>query len=457
MRVLSGALPPDEGELRWRGEPLRLDSPHDAQARGIRMIHQELSLVPALSVAENVLLGAEPRRWMFVDRAVQRARTREVLTQLGVAVDPDTPVESLPLAARQLVEIAKALAPRPGEPPRVLVLDEPSAILAGRELEALLALVEQLARDGLAIVYISHRLDEVLRLADRVTILRDGVSVRSAPARELSATEMVRLMVGRELAAGFPSATAPPGDELLRVADLTSGPLRDISFAVRRGEIVGIAGLVGSGRTELLRALFGAAPRHSGTMLLDGNAYAPASPREAVAAGVALLPEDRKGQALLLDHTLRHNVALATLDARRRGGVWLDEGAERRRATHWVESLRIRTPSIEQHARLLSGGNQQKVVLARWLEARSRVLLCDEPTRGVDVGAKAEIYALLRSLAASGAGIVLVTSELSEALGLSDRLVVLREGRVAGVLTREEATAEAVAALMVPMHSRVAA
>ncbi len=444
MQILSGAARPDAGTITLDGRPVRFASPHDAHALGVRMIHQELSLVPEFTVAENVFLGNEPRRFGVVDRARLRASTRRVLDRLGQhALPADAPVRALPLAARQMTEIAKAVA----QDARVLIMDEPTAILSQGEAEALFRVIAELRAAGVAVAYISHRMDEIARVADRVTVLRDGRLVRTAPAAELPRAEVVRLMVGRELADGYPRAAAAPGAERLRLTNVSSGPVRDVSLSLRAGEIVGVVGLVGAGRTELARAVFGAAPLTAGRMTLDGRPYRPRSPRDAIAAGVALLPEDRKAQGLVLGAAVRENASLASLPALSRSGV-VDARRERDAVRRWTDELRVRTGSLERPARELSGGNQQKVVLARWMLARARVLLFDEPTRGIDVGAKAEIYALMRRLTDAGAAVLMISSDLPEALGMADRIVVMRGGRVVGDLARAEATQERVAAMV---------
>jgi ABC-type sugar transport system ATPase subunit len=444
MQILSGAQQPNSGELRVDGSPVRFGSPRDAQAFGIRMIHQELNLVPDLSVAENIFLGREPARRGLVDRSRQRARARAVLDRLGQRdLSPDAPVGTLSLASRQMTEIAKAVA----ADARLIIMDEPTAILAHDETEALFAVIAQLRASGVAIAYISHRLEEIGRIADRVTVLRDGCLIASRPAADLSRGELVQLMVGRELSAGYPPAVVAPGDEVLRIENLSSGPVRDASLTLRRGEIVGLAGLVGSGRTELARALYGAAPITAGHMWLGGEAYAPDSPTDAIARGLALLPEDRKRQGLILEAAIRENISLTSLAALSRAGV-VDLSRERTETAAWASALTVKTPTLENAVRQLSGGNQQKVVLARWMLAHSRILVFDEPTRGIDVGAKAEIYALMRRLTGEGASILMISSDLPEALGMSDRLIVMRGGRIVGELTRDQATQERVASLI---------
>lgn len=444
MQILSGAQQPDSGELRVDGRTVRFGSPRDAQAYGIRMIHQELNLVADLTVAENIFLGREPSRRGLVDRAKQREAAREVLDRLGQrALSPDAIVGDLSLASRQMTEIAKAVA----ADARLIIMDEPTAILAHDETEALFGVIAQLRANGVAVAYISHRLEEISRIADRITVLRDGCLVASRPAADMQRNEMVQLMVGRELSAGYPAATVPPGDELLRVEGLSSGPVRDASLTLRRGEIVGLVGLVGAGRTELARALYGAAAISGGSMWLDGKPYAPRSPADAIAHGLALLPEDRKRQGLVLLAAIRENISLTSLPALSRGGV-VNRARERAEVERWSQALSIKTPSLENAVRQLSGGNQQKVVLARWMLANARILVFDEPTRGIDVGAKAEIYTLMRRLTAEGASILMISSDLPEALGMSDWLIVMRSGRIVGDLTREQATQERVAALI---------
>ena len=444
MHILAGAVVPDDGTLAVDGAPLRFRSPRDAQMAGIRMIHQELNLVPDLTVADNVFLGAEPSHGGVLDRGAQTRAARAILDRLGqTELDADAPVRSLPLAARQMTEIAKAVAASA----RVLIMDEPTAILAQHEADALFAVIAQLRAAGVAVVYISHRLDEMVRVADRVTVLRDGRQVATSAMQAITRGEMVRQMVGRELAAGYPRPSATPGDEAIRVEHLSSGPVVDASLSLRRGEIVGLVGLVGSGRTELARALFGASRLTSGRMVVDGRSYAPRSPRDAIARGLALLPEDRKRQGLVLIAAIRENVSLSSLGALAERGV-VHRARERAAVDEWVSALRVRTPSIERAVRQLSGGNQQKVVLARWMLANARILLFDEPTRGIDVGAKAEIHHLIRDLADRGAAVLMISSDLPEALGMADRLVVMRGGRIAGELTRADATQERVAALI---------
>jgi len=444
MHVLAGATMPNEGVLRIDGEEVHFRSPRDAQARGIRMIHQELNLALDMTVAENILLGAEPSRAGVVDRRAMHARARAVLDRLGEQrLSTAARVGDLSLAARQMTEIAKAVAAAA----RVVIMDEPTAILAQGETDALFRVIEQLRAGGVAVVYVSHRFDDIFRIADRVTVLRDGGLVDSRPLAALTRDELVRLMIGRGLAAGYPRPTEAPGEDMLILDRVSSGPVRDASLSVRGGEIVSVVGLVGAGRTELARAVFGAAPLTAGRMTLGGAPYEPRSPGDAIRRGLALLPEDRKRQGLVLVAAIRENVSLPSLPSLSRSGV-VDRRRERDAVARWTDALSVRTPSVETEVRQLSGGNQQKVVLARWMLANARVLLFDEPTRGIDVGAKAEIYALMRRLADDGAALLVVSSDLPEALGMADRVAVMREGWIVAVLARGEATPERVAALM---------
>jgi ABC-type sugar transport system ATPase subunit len=453
MQILSGALQPDAGSLSIDGAPVRFRSPRDARRRGIRMIHQELNLAPDLSVAANVLLGAEPSRLGVVDRTTLVQRTRTVLDRLGQShLDPGAAVGTLPLAARQMTEIAKAVA----ADARVVIMDEPTAILSHDETEALFRVIAQLRGEGVAIVYISHRLEDIFRVADRVTVLRDGTLVDSRPVAAISRAEIVRLMIGRELAGSYPPASGSRGGVALRIEHLSSGPVADATLSLHRGEIVGVVGLVGSGRTELARAIYGAAPITGGRMWLDDAAYAPRSPRDAIRSGVALLPEDRKRQGLILGAAIRDNVSLVSLERLARRGI-IDGSRETQAVSEWTTRLGVRTPSLTKPVGQLSGGNQQKVVLARWMLAHARVLMFDEPTRGIDVGAKAEIHALMRRLADDGAALLVISSELPEALGLADRVVVMRAGRIVATLARDEATPERIAPLILGEREGVVA
>jgi L-arabinose transport system ATP-binding protein len=442
LKILSGDYRADAGTLEMEGRALAFASPRDAHAAGVRVIYQEPEIVGGVSVAENLYLGELPRRrFGVVDRGKLLGRVRADLRRFGFAdvLDPAKLGEELSPAQRQLVEIVRAL--KSGV--RVLCLDEPTSSLTEEEAERLFALVERLRGEGLAIVYVSHRLREIERLADRVVVLRDGRLVADAPAREVRRGDIVRLMVGRPIQDQFGRRRAVRDETALRVAGLRTPMHAAASLEVRAGEVVGLAGLIGAGRSELARAIFGDYPRLGGTVEVAGRAVSPNDPRAAIEAGLALAPEDRKGQALVLIRSVLENTTLPVLGNLSVGG-FVRRGRERALAEEYVRRLRIRTPSLDQDVAKLSGGNQQKVVLARWLATKPRVLILDEPTRGIDVGAKAEIYRLIDDLAGEGLGVLLISSELPEVLGLADRILVMQAGRITGQLTAEEATENAV-------------
>ena len=440
MRVMSGQLQPDEGRLVFKGEPTRFASTRDAESAGIAMIHQELNLVPHLSVAENIFLAREPRRGCFIDRKKLRTDSKRCLAQLGLDVDPDAFVRTLSVAQRQMVEIAKALS----IDAQVLIMDEPTSSLTESETEQLFRVVLELKRRGVAIVYITHRLDEMERIVDHVTVLRDGRRVSSDRFAATTTDEIVERMVGRALDEKFPPRkSVPTGEVLLSVDGLTRrGVFENVSFELRRGEILGFAGLMGAGRTEVARAVFGADIADAGSVRLGGEALRIRGPRDAIRHGIAYLSEDRKGHGLALAMTVAENVSLANSAAvsNALGFIRFDE--EHAVAQRFVESLDIRTPSTRQIVQLLSGGNQQKIVIAKWLFRDSRVLFFDEPTRGIDVGAKYAIYTLLDALAARGIGVVLISSELPEILGMTDRVCVFHGGRIEAVLETRKTSQE---------------
>jgi ribose transport system ATP-binding protein len=432
MRILSGQLQPDEGEILFRGQATRFASMPEAQRAGIAMIHQELNLVPHLTVAENIFLAREPRRGLFIDRRRLEGDAQRCLDRLGVDIAPNALVRTLTVAQRQMVEIAKALS----VDAEVLIMDEPTSSLTESETALLFKVIDELRHAGVALVYISHRLDEMARLVDRVTVLRDGRHVSTDHFAATSVDEVVVRMVGRPLDDKFPPATrVPSGEVLLSVRGLTrDGAFENVGFELRRGEILGFSGLMGAGRTEVARAVFGADLPDAGTVTLRGEDLRIRSPRDAIRHGIAYLSEDRKGHGLALNMSVAQNVSLANM-----GGVADALGFIRFRreatvAQGYVDALGIRTPSTRQAVRLLSGGNQQKVVIAKWLFRDSKVLFFDEPTRGIDVGAKYAIYTLLDELAAQGIGVVLISSELPEILGMTDRVAVFHAGRLRTVL-----------------------
>jgi ribose transport system ATP-binding protein len=443
MKILSGAIPKDAGRVWINDVETQIAGPRQARELGVGIIYQELTLVPELTAAENIYLGREPRGfYAVVDRSRMISDATRILDELGADVPATVAVRALSLAQRQLVEIAKALSLQP----RILVMDEPTSALTGKETKSLFATIRRLKTRGVAIIYISHRLDEIFEIGDRVTVLRDGRHVSTHALRNADRRELVRLMANRELDENISRGTAKRGKELLRVEGLTRrGAFRDVSFSVHAGEIVGIAGLLGAGRTELARAIFGADAADGGKIYVGGKEQDIRSPRDAIRLGIGFLTEDRKLQGLVLGRSVRDNIALPLVRRLSRMGV-VRSRDERALAESYVGDLRIRTPSIDQLVLHLSGGNQQKVVLAKWLACKVDVLFLDEPTRGIDVGGKQEIYALINTLAAGGVGIVLISSELPEVVGISDRVLVMRGGRVAGEFERAEATQERVLA-----------
>ncbi|HXH04769.1 MAG TPA: sugar ABC transporter ATP-binding protein [Candidatus Competibacteraceae bacterium] len=431
MKVLSGVYHADQGEIRMDGRALHLHGPGDAIAAGISIIHQEIKLSPNLTVAENLFLGHEPRRGWRIDRAAMNQAAAGVLQQLACTFAPTRCVGSLSIAEQQQVEIARALLRNC----RVLVMDEPTAALSERETEALFAVIRGLRARGLAIVYISHRMDEVYALADRVSVLRDGRYVGSLPRAEIRAETVVRMMVGRPLEDLYQKAAPSAfGDTVLEVLELSDGRhVGPCSFNLRAGEVVGLAGLVGSGRTELARLIFGADPLASGSVLLEGRPLHIRHPLDAVRAGIGYVPEDRKELGLFLDMSARDNIALNVLPEDSRLG-WLAHPRINRRADRRIEALRIRVADRKVAAGTLSGGNQQKLLVARWMEIGPKVLILDEPTRGVDIGAKSEIYRAISELARQGVAVLMISSELPEIIAMSDRILVMRDGRLAGEL-----------------------
>jgi ribose transport system ATP-binding protein len=447
VKILAGAQPADSGEIAVDGKTVAIDAPKTAERLGIGMIYQEFNLVPDLGVIENIVLGVEPRRGLFLDRAAAAAEAAKVLAELGIALPLDRPARRLSVAEQQLTEIAKCLVRKA----RLIVMDEPTAALTDREITALFALIGKLKAQGVAFVYISHRLEELPRIADRVTVLRDGKAVETRPMAQMPPDDLVRLMVGRAVENHFPELppVAPGAHVVLDVRGVSAASgvrVSDVAFQVRAGEIVGLAGLVGAGRTEIVRAIAGADVPTAGEIRVDDERVVVRSPRSAIAAGIALITEDRKAQGLVLGMTVRENTTLAHL-AQFERGLFLDKPAETKTANAEIAELRIRTPSAEQTVRNLSGGNQQKVVLAKWLIGHARVFLFDEPTRGIDVGAKAEIYALMVELLKHDAAIVMVSSELPEVLGMSHRVLVVRGGRIRAEFARGDATPDKVIAV----------
>ena len=441
MKILAGVQPPDSGEILVDGQQVSLDSVSAAIGAGVSLIHQELNLADNLDVAANIYLGREPLRFGLLDRATINRNAREVLARVGLDVEPTTPLSDLTIGRQQMVEIAKALSINA----RVLIMDEPTSSLSSHETLQLFRVVKELRDSGVSVIYISHRVGEVRELADRVVVLRDGENAGELPREEITHDNMVRLMVGRDVSQFYARQPHEPGEVALEVRDLftTSWP-HALNFQVHAGEIVGVAGLVGAGRTEMLRAMFGVDKPLSGSVYVGGKPLKIRSPQDAIAGGLALVPEDRKQHGVVVEMGVRPNISLAALGRNRRAGCFIDHAVERRDTRDMIDKLRIKTPSAEQVVRFLSGGNQQKVVLGKWLTLKPRVLLLDEPTRGIDVGAKQEIYTLMEELAAQGVAILFVSSEMEEVLGMSDRTLVMHEGRITGMLARKELSEEAI-------------
>jgi ribose transport system ATP-binding protein len=439
IKILSGAYTRDEGEIHWEGRQVQIAGPEDAQALGISTIYQEFNLARDLTVAENVFLGQLPRKGIRVDWSAARKRARELLDRLGARFSVDATVQRLSVAEQQLVEIAKAL----NRKTRILVMDEPSAVLGEGDLERLFEVVRSLQAQGIGIIYISHRLVEIFQLADEVTVLKDGRYVATKKVAEVSMDDLIRLMIGRDLKDVYPKRTATPGPVLLEVKNLRRPKLvHDVSFQLRAGEILGFSGITGSGRTEVVRAIFGADP-HTAEMTVEGRPYRPRSPTDAIRRGVALVTEDRKAQGLFLKLDVAVNTTISGLRQVCRGGV-IRRARENALVNRMIRDLRIKTPSSRFIVVNMSGGNQQKVILARWLSVDTKILIVDEPTRGIDVGSKAEIYQLLDELTRRGVGIIMISSELPEVIGMSDRVLVMREGTVVGELSRAQASEEAI-------------
>jgi len=453
MKVLAGVYTKDGGEVLVDGRPAEIASPRAAQALGIGIIHQELNLMNHLSAAQNIFIGREPRGrlGMFIDEDVLNARAARIFERMHLQLDPRTPVGELTVARQQMVEIAKALSFES----RVLIMDEPTAALNDEEVADLFRIIRQLKAQGVGIVYISHRMDELRQIADRVTVMRDGRTIATVPMESTSVEQIIAMMVGRQLAH---AAVAPPEttvhEVVLEVRGLSRGAaVRDASFTLRRGEILGLAGLMGAGRTELARAVFGADPIDTGEIRVHGRTVKIGSPAAAVRHGIGYLSEDRKQFGLAVGMDVETNIALASLRAFRSFGAFVDQAKVRKTAERCVRELGIKTPSVEQPVRLLSGGNQQKIVIAKWLVRDCDILFFDEPTRGIDVGAKAEIYRLLNELAGQGKAIVLISSELPEVLRMSHRILVMCEGRITGELAARDATQERIMALATQRES----
>lgn len=452
IKVLTGAIQPDAGEIRLRGQRVEHNTPAKARALGIGVIYQQPALFPDLTVAENIALAKDSANlWRKVDWRARHDHAVELLRKIGADIRPDTLGRTLSMPQQQLVEIAKAL----DADASILIMDEPTASLGDRDAENLFRIISELQANGTAFVYISHRFEEIFRLADRVTVLRDGNSIETRPIAGTTNEHLIRLMVGRELTSVFPKQTVQLGQTALEVRNMKCEALgvKDVNLEIRKGEILGLAGLAGSGRTQFAEALFGLAPIDGGTVYINGEAVTIRSPIDAMRAGLAYVPEDRRRHGVILEMSVAMNTTLASLDKISSDG-FLRLQAEQKAASEFVARLGVKTPSTETPAKNLSGGNQQKVALARWLMTDPKILILDEPTQGIDVGAKAEIYQLIGKLAGSGMAILLISSETIEVLAISDRVAVMAKGEIAGVLSRDEATPYGVLELALG-HGRV--
>jgi galactofuranose transport system ATP-binding protein len=444
IKVMTGVYTPDEGEILFKGEEVSFSTPRESQEAGISTIYQEVNLIPLLSVAQNVFLGREPRNSLgLIDKARMNREAAEILERYGITADATAPLRSLALGVQQMVAIARAIS----VDARAVIMDEPTSSLEAREVETLFRVIRQLREEGVGVIYVSHRLDELYEVCDRVTVLRDGRVAHTGKLADLSRLELIAQMLGRELdevekegVTGFGEEHEAKKEPILQALDLNQHPrLRDISFEVRPGEVVGLAGLLGAGRSETAKAIFGADPVDSGSLKVEGEDVKMGSPAAAIKAGIAFLPEDRKSEGIIPDLSVRENIAAAALPRLARAGI-VSEKAQGELVEEFMQSLGIKASSPDQPVRELSGGNQQKVLLARWLCMNPKVLMLDEPTRGIDVGAKAEIQKLVDDLAVKGLGVVLISSELDELTEGSDRVVALREGAVVGLLSEEDIT-----------------
>lgn len=446
IKVLSSVYKQTSGSFTLRGKEVDITTPLEAQLLGISVVHQELKLVDQLSIMENIYLGRPPMtKFGFVDWKVMRGQAQELLDRLNVKLDPETLVSRLSVAQKQIVEICKALSYNA----EIIIMDEPSASLTEKELDLLFDILAKLKESGVTILYISHRMEEIFRLSDRVTVFRDGKHINTLPTSEVTMQSLIQMMVGRELGKEYPEPSGRYGEMAIEVKNFNrSTVLHDINFSVREGEILGIAGLVGSGRTELARALFGADKGATGEVTINGERKSINSVPEGIAAGLALVPEERKTGGLVLGMSVEHNISMANMDSVSKHNL-LNPGLEYELAWDYINKLRIVTPDESRQTMNLSGGNQQKVVLAKWLNTNSPVLIIDEPTRGIDVGAKAEIYRILRQLADDGKAILMISSEMPELIGLCDRIIVMHDGRITGELKREEFSQEQIMELAI--------
>jgi inositol transport system ATP-binding protein len=445
MKILAGVQAPDKGSYKLRGREIRLSSPLDALENGIAMIHQELNLMPYMTVAENIWIRREPiGRFGLIDHAAMKIKTAALFAQLSIDIDPESEIRDLSISNRQMVEIARAVS----YDSDVLIMDEPTSALTEHEVAHLFGIIRQLRAQGKGIIYITHKMHELAEIADEVSVFRDGRFIDCRPAAGLNRDDIIKMMVGREVTEMFPKETVPIGAVALSVRQLTlNGVFHDVSFDVREGEILGVAGLIGSGRSNVAEALFGVKPADSGTIAIAGEAVQVDSPRTAMAHGMAFLTEDRKETGCFLDLSVQENMQMSVLDAPYIRGGFVRQAALAEVCRNMASTLRIKTPGMGERVENLSGGNQQKVLIGRWLLTNPRILILDEPTRGIDVGAKAEIHKLVTKLARQGVAVIMISSELPEVMGMSDRVMVMHEGRVTGILDRAEATQVAIMTL----------
>lgn len=437
MKIIAGVYIPDQGDFRLRGRPIQLKSPLDALENGIAMIHQELNLMPYMTVAENIWIRREPKNALgFIDHAELRRRTQALFDDLNIDIDPEVEIQKLSISNRQMVEIAKAVSYNSD----VLIMDEPTSALTEHEVEHLFRIIRKLREQGKGIVYITHKMNELFEIADEVSVFRDGKYIGTELSAKLTRDEIIRMMVGREITQMFPKEIVPIGEVVLSVQNLTvDGVFRDVSFDVRKGEILGFAGLVGSGRSNVAEAIFGVVPATSGTISIDGKNVTIDSPKTAMAQGMAFLTEDRKDTGCFLILDILENMQMAVLGNKFVRYGFVDQGKVARECEEMSAKLRVKTPNLSERIENLSGGNQQKVLIGRWLLTNPKILILDEPTRGIDVGAKAEIHRLISALAGQGVAVIMISSEMPEVLGMSDRILVMHEGRMTGIIDRAEA------------------
>ncbi|UXT61353.1 sugar ABC transporter ATP-binding protein (plasmid) [Agrobacterium fabrum] len=438
MKIIAGIYQPDAGEIRLRGLPVTLKSPLDALEQGVAMIHQELALMNSMTVAENIWIRREPKnRFGLIDHPNMAKMTEDLFSRLNIKLDPQAQVSELTVAQKQMVEIARAVSYESS----ILIMDEPTSALTDREVEHLFAIIRDLRSRGIGIVYITHKMNELFEIADEFTVFRDGKYVGTHSSKDVTRDDIIRMMVGREITDMFPKVDCPIGDVILEVKNLTiPGVFYDISFSVRRGEILGLAGLVGSKRSNVAEALFGVTPASSGEILIDGKIAAISNPSDAMASGLAFLTEDRKETGCFLTLNCLENIQSALITRSHVKAGFVDQSTVTKLAEEMAAKLRVKTPNLHETVENLSGGNQQKLLIARWLLTNPRILILDEPTRGIDVGAKSEIHRLITGLAAEGVAVLMISSELPEVLGMSDRIMVMHEGHVAGFLDRADAT-----------------